>query len=327
VTQDVPKSGLLFGFDRKYVLHQLLPRRFRQEYQVLAAILRTGRFIASHPLTRDHKLAAFARLARWQVESRMRAEVVVPWIAGTRLAVSRGMHGATGNIYCGLHEFAEMAFVLHLLRAGDLFADIGANVGSYTVLAGGVRGARVVAVEPDARAGPALARNIALNRLGDRVSVHSVAVGATVGELAFSIGQDTTNHVLSASDGAHHQVQQTTVDLLFADEAPLAMKLDVEGYEAAVLAAAGATLGDPALKALIVELNGSGSRYGFDDQQTDHSLLECGFAACNYHPVSRLLAAQEGFSGQNTIYVRDFDWIQNRLKTAPSFKVFNREVA
>jgi Met-10+ like-protein len=87
------------------------------------------------------------------------------------------MHGATGNIYCGLHEFAEMAFTLHLLRPGDLFADIGANVGSYTVLAAGVCGARVVAVEPGPAAGAALAKNIALNRLGDRVSVAAVALG------------------------------------------------------------------------------------------------------------------------------------------------------
>jgi FkbM family methyltransferase len=162
----------------------------------LSAIVRTGRFIASHPLTRDRKLAAFARFARWQVESRLRSEVVVPWVAGTRLAVRRGMHGATGNIYCGLHEFTEMAFILHLLRAGDLFADIGANVGSYTVLAAGVRGARVVAVEPGCAARVALAQNIALNRLGDRVSVQAVALGASVGRLAFSTGQDTTNHRL-----------------------------------------------------------------------------------------------------------------------------------
>jgi hypothetical protein len=37
---------------------------------------------------------------------------------------------ATGNLYVGLHEFEEMAFLLHFLRRGDLFADVGANVGS-----------------------------------------------------------------------------------------------------------------------------------------------------------------------------------------------------
>ena len=195
------------------------------------------------------------------------------------------------------------------------------------MLAAGVRGARVVAVEPGAAAGVALAKNIALNGLGDRVSVHCVALGASVGRLAFSTGQDTTNHVLSESDEGHHKVRQTTADGLFANETPLAIKLDVEGYEAAVLAGASATLADPGLKALIVELNGSGSRYGFDDQQTHRTLLQCGFAPFNYDPMSRLLAAQEGISGQNTIYLRDRDWVQYRLRTAPSFKVFNREVA
>jgi FkbM family methyltransferase len=172
------------------------------------------------------------------------------------------MHGMTGNIYCGLHEFAEMAFTLHLLRAGDLFADIGANVGSYTVLAAGVCGARVVAVEPGSAAGTALARNIALNKLENRVSVEAVALGDTFGELPFSSGQDPTNHVLSHRDEQYQKVRQTTADLLFADETPLAMKLDVEGYEPAVLAGAPATLANPGLKALIVELNGIGSRYG-----------------------------------------------------------------
>jgi FkbM family methyltransferase len=292
----------------------------------LTAIVRIGRFVASHPLTRDRKVAAFARLARWQLESRLRAEVVVPWIAGTRLAVSRGMHGATGNIYCGLHEFTEMAFTLHLLRAGDLFADIGANVGSYTVLAAGVCSARVVAVEPGARARAALARNIALNSLGDRVSVEAIALGASVGELGFSAGLGPTNHVASDRAENHQRVRQTAADVLFADETPLAMKLDVEGYEAAVLAGARVTLADPRLRALIVELNGRGVRYGFDDQQTHRRLLQSGFAACTYDPASRLLAAEEGISAQNTIYVRDLDWVQYRLKTAPSFKVFNREV-
>jgi FkbM family methyltransferase len=125
-----------------------------------------------------------------------------------------------------------------------------------------VCGARVVAVEPGSAAGTALARNIALNKLENRVSVEAVALGDTFGELPFSSGQDPTNHVLSHRDEQYQKVRQTTADLLFADETPLAMKLDVEGYEPAVLAGAPATLANPGLKALIVELNGIGSRYG-----------------------------------------------------------------
>jgi hypothetical protein len=98
-------------------------------------LMQTARFIRRHPLTRNAPVAAIVRFAGWQVASRMRTEIVVDWIGGAKLAVRRGMTGATGNIYCGLHEFAEMGFLLHLLRPGDVFVDVGANVGSYTVLA------------------------------------------------------------------------------------------------------------------------------------------------------------------------------------------------
>ena len=177
------------------------------------------RFLVQHPLTRSDLPRALGRVARWQIESRLRRQVVVPWIGGTRLLVKRGMTGATGNIYAGLHEFAEMAFVLHLLRAGDLFADIGANVGSYTVLAAGVRGARVVAVEPGSAARAGLRANVDLNGLGDLVQVEGVALGAAQGRVAFTTGLDTTNHVLDGSDEPHEQVEQTTVDTCAAPTA------------------------------------------------------------------------------------------------------------
>ena len=264
-------------------------------------------------------------MARWQIESRLRRQVVVPWIAGTRLLVKRGMTGATGNIYCGLHEFAEMAFVLHLLRAGDGFADIGANVGSYTVLAAGVRRARVTAVEPSSVARAALRDNVELNGLHDLVRVEGVALGASQGRVAFTTGLDATNHVLDQSEQPHEAVEQTTIDTLFGANCPTLLKLDVEGSEAAVLAGAAATLKAPMLKAMIVELNGSGRRYGFDDAKTHSSLLDLGFSPQSYAPFTRELKRQTTAGGDNRIYVRDLDWVSERLVSAPSLRVFDHE--
>ena len=53
------------------------------------------------------------------------------------------MIGATGNLFCGLHEIEDMGFVLHFLRSDDIFLDVGVNVGTYTVLAAGVAGSSV----------------------------------------------------------------------------------------------------------------------------------------------------------------------------------------
>jgi hypothetical protein len=47
------------------------------------------------------------------------------------------MEGRRADVTVGLFEFEEMAFVLHALRGDELFVDVGANVGIYTVLAAG----------------------------------------------------------------------------------------------------------------------------------------------------------------------------------------------
>jgi hypothetical protein len=83
---------------------------------MLPEICRINTFLATHPLTKHRRLPAMARVLRWQIASRIHDEVIVHWIGGTRLAARRGMTGLTGNIYAGLHEFADMAFLLHFLR-------------------------------------------------------------------------------------------------------------------------------------------------------------------------------------------------------------------
>jgi hypothetical protein len=67
--------------------------------------------------------------------------VVHTWIDGAKFFVRRGETGLTGNVYAGLHEFADMGYLLHVLRAQDTFIDGGANVGAYTILACVARGA------------------------------------------------------------------------------------------------------------------------------------------------------------------------------------------
>ena len=64
----------------------------------MASLANIAHFFATHPLTRKAPLKAWARFVSWQIRSRMQEEVIVPWIAGQRLAVRRGMKGATGNI-------------------------------------------------------------------------------------------------------------------------------------------------------------------------------------------------------------------------------------
>jgi len=78
------------------------------------------RFVWTHPLNARARFAALGRVARWQVTSRLvPGPVALPFVDSTRLFVARGMTGATGNWYCGLHEHCEMGFLLHVLRESE----------------------------------------------------------------------------------------------------------------------------------------------------------------------------------------------------------------
>lgn len=91
------------------------------------ALTDTLRFITQHPLNRRRKVRAVAGFAAWQLRSRMSAGPHrFEWVGGAQLLVRRGEKGLTGNLYTGLHEFAEMGFLLHFLGKDDLFVDVGA---------------------------------------------------------------------------------------------------------------------------------------------------------------------------------------------------------
>ena len=128
------------------------------------SFIKTLRFIWRHPLNASRRLSALKRWFFWQLGSRLvPGPVAVNFVNGARLLVKPGMTGATQNIYCGLQEFEEMAFLLHFLRKDDLFLDIGANIGSYTILAASSVGARTMAVEPIPITFSVLIENILLN--------------------------------------------------------------------------------------------------------------------------------------------------------------------
>ena len=78
------------------------------------SLLNTVKFITTHPLNRGHKLKSSSRFAKWQIGSRLvSGAIVYDWVNGSKFLVKTGETGLTGNIYTGLHEFADMAFLLH----------------------------------------------------------------------------------------------------------------------------------------------------------------------------------------------------------------------
>lgn len=288
------------------------------------ALRHTLRIIWNHPITRGDRTRAVLGFFRWQLGSRLvDGPVVVPLVNDARLVLRRGMHGATGNLYVGLQEFEDMAFVLHALRPDELFVDIGANVGVYTVLAGAV-GARSVAFEPVPDTYRDLLANLAINDLGERAEARNEGLGRAPGTLRFTTGEGPVNHVVGENEASSNTLELpvVTLDAALGDRTPTLMKIDVEGFETEVLAGARDTLARPGLQAIVIELNESGARYGYRDDAIHADLLGFGFEPVAYDPFERSLRTLERNARRgNTLYVRGRAEIAERLRDADAFAV------
>ena len=286
---------------------------------MLAEMRRINAFLATHPLTKHRRLWATERVLRWQIASRIHDEVIVDWIGGTRFAARRGMTGITGNIYACLHEFADMSFVLHFLRAGDLFVDVGANVGSYTLLASGVVGCRTVAFEPDPLAAAALERNIALNRIAERVEMRIAAVGERDGLTRFSVGLDTENHIVTRTDMPGRDVSIQTLDKTLFNRGfiPTLIKVDVEGFEVDVLQGARAVLAAPELMAVLSENR---------TPEVVAMLKSAGMSEFTYDAFEHRLKPAHDMPMANALFLRDPNYVMNRVASASPLRVLGATV-
>jgi FkbM family methyltransferase len=290
-------------------------------------------YVARHPFNKGGRARALRRVLRWQLASRFGpGAIAIPFVNGTHLLVKPGMTGATGNWYCGLHEHDDMGFVLHFLRATDIFFDVGANVGSYTVLAAGAVGARVVAVEPIPSTFEALRANVQLNDLGDRVTLLNVGLGAADDTVTFTSDLDAMNHALASGESADCAVDVTvtTLDDIAGLVAPAFIKIDVEGFETQLLAGGKATIRSGALRCVLMEINGSGHRFGVADETIHAQMRDFGFVPARYDVLARLVEPLPidawNHGSANTLYVRDIDECRERTRTARTFRLVNREI-
>ena len=190
-----------------------------------------------------------------------------------------------------------------MLREGDVVWDVGANVGLYTerfAQAVGPSGA-VVAFEPIATTFEALRSRV---EAIPNVAIRMQALGSKLGSVEVTLDADPTSATntlaQSASSGASTQtVSLTTMDDVLENEGlacPNVVKIDTEGFEEEVIWGMRRALGNPALRAIMIEmhfalLEGQGYRRAPD--RICSALLDRGFELTWVDP-SHLLARREG---------------------------------
>ena len=199
---------------------------------------------------------------------------------------------------------------LETFDANDLFLDIGANMGLYTVYAAVMTGCQVVSIEPEALNYAELNKNIYINDLHGRVLAYCAAasdsfmvdklllggfrVGHSHHDFAESSWLDDMKWGNDVTVKRNQRIAQGSISFSIdemvasgAMDIPSHIKIDVDGHEHKVIAGARKTLADPSLKTVLIELDhrfeqtdgiidfmeGLGWRYSFDQLVTNRIMI------------------------------------------------------
>jgi FkbM family methyltransferase len=167
-------------------------------------------------------------------------------------------------LYVKDFEASERAFHNAFLRTGDIYLDIGANIGLFTLIAARRvgRSGRVFAFEPVSSTYESLLQNISLNRFKN-VRAYQFALSDAMGSAEMTVsldGFDGRNSMAKPTGGEKFTKETVAISTLdhFVTDTHLAgkitmVKIDVEGWEIHVLEGAKTALAAPDAPLLQVE--------------------------------------------------------------------------
>lgn len=165
-----------------------------------------------------------------------------------RNGIVKGLKFNTGEscpeLALGTYEVPIQNIFAQHLKPGDVFYDIGANVGFFSIVAAKLVGqnGKVYAFEPGTNNANAIRHNAQLNNFS-QIEIIEKAVSDTSGQGRLLLAKYSGGHALATADAPPDLAGEVTVDLVSIDDLiaqnkiapPNFVKIDVEGAELDVL--------------------------------------------------------------------------------------------
>lgn len=247
--------------------------------RVLATVTVTTKivtFIWTHPANEGARTRALMRAASYQVRARLLHRRTLARLGDrSRVWVDLHRNAASKVLYANPPDHPEMLTWRRVLGPGDLFIDVGANIGSYTIWAAEL-GAEVIALEPAKDTFALLKENVALN--GYQVKPIEAAAGSACGITRFTTGRDCVNHL---DPEGSVETKMVTIDSIIKDRTVAGMKVDVEGFEFEVLRGCERALSERRIELIQLEWNTTSiDAVGADRQPIADLLTQYGYSLC-----------------------------------------------
>ncbi len=215
-------------------------------------------------------------------------------------------------------DWEEFNLISRFLQPGDQVFDVGANMGFYTIwMSKFVGDGKIHSFEPDSKNYERLQKNILLNNLS--VIANKKAASDIDGRLGFTIELDGENHIAELGSKNAVMIQSKRIDTYAAEENITSiayMKIDVEGFEYAVLKGAEALLLKKGIDIIQLEINQTINNSGKSINDLLELLHYYEYNLCSYD-VSNNQLSTTMFSEKRENYfaVIDLQKINGKLKT------------
>ena len=243
-------------------------------------------------------------------------------------------------IYCDGFETTERRFLHAFLKPGDVFVDVGANIGLFSLIAARrlAGSGKVYAFEPAQVTFRRLQENVELNDFSN-VQCFQSALSDESGEFPFYTSEDgfdawnSFSPPIAGESFSREFIQSVKWDQ-FARLHQLGgkvtmMKIDVEGWESRVLEGARESFSREDAPLLQVEFTEEASASaGFSCDRLYHLLEELGYRMFVYDPEKRDLAPdplRPSYPYLNLIATKHPDKARERLRQGNPFKRFLKE--
>lgn len=225
------------------------------------------RYVATvtSPTNRGRRGRSLLRAARFDLWTRYLGRPTVAVLGRSSTIVAYpGETNSPHAVYRNPPNWPEMVVWRERLQPGDLFVDVGANIGLYTIFATEL-GATVIAVEPNACNAARIHEHLWRN--GRTAEVVQKALADEVGGARITDDLDSYNHLLVDGRSGGVQVECTTLDDLLGDRVAAGVKIDVEGSERRVLLGAERALAAQRIRLLQIEWTAREARVNFDEDR------------------------------------------------------------
>ena len=229
-------------------------------------------------------------------------------------------------IFVGDFEEKEAKFVRSFLEGGGVFVDIGANIGLHTIIAASAlrKKGTVISFEPVRKSYERLKENCDINKL-QNVRSYRKGLSEEKGKKRIKTSQDgydawnTFSDPSAGEEYEKEEVEVTTLDDMAEKDPDIGnatlIKIDVEGWESAVIRGGQKLLSPDEAPVLLVEFTDQNTRPGETCQDLYELLRDLGYSLYEFGGAKKIRkhTPKEYYDYTNLIATKKFKLMKTRL--------------